>query len=102
MPTHFQLEARSWRVLVLGLLLLAAFAHTAHVCPTVQATGSGLDGSSNAPCLVCLVMQAIILVLGLTLVGLTLIPVRASAYVPPAPLRPAYRLSLFTRPPPTF
>ncbi len=103
MPTDFQLDSRSWRVLVLGLLLLLAFAHAVHVCPGfADVSGSGPGSSSSAPCLLCVAMQAIALTLVLAFVGLTLAPVRSFALIPIPPIRPAYRLSLFTRPPPTL
>lgn len=107
MLTRFQFDAKfdakSWRALVLGLLLLVAFAHAVHVCPGMaEASGSGPGSSSAAPCLLCVAMQAIALTLVFAFVGLTLAPVRSYALIPTAPVRPAYRLSLFTRPPPTF
>jgi hypothetical protein len=103
MPTRFQLDARSWRVLVLGLLLMAAFAHTVHACPLASdLTGSGAKGSAGGPCLTCLAMQAMVLAFVLAFVILDAASVRSFALLPVAPTRPAFRLGVFTRPPPTF
>ena len=103
MPKRFELDARSWRVLILGLLLLAAFAHTVHACPlAADLAGSGASGSANGPCMVCLAMQAIALVLVFAFVSFTPVQIQSFALIPIAPVRPAFRLSSFTRPPPSF
>lgn len=89
-------------MLVLGLLLLAAFAHTVHACPVASDLAGSGNGSAGAPCMVCLAMQAIALILVFVFVSLTPLPIQSFALIPIAPTRPAFRLSSFTRPPPTF
>jgi len=93
LPTRTQFDARSWRAVVLGLLLLVAFAHAVHVCPGLgDASGPSSSSSSAAPCLLCVAMQAIALILIFAFAGLTPVPVRSFACLPVPPLRPAYRL----------
>jgi hypothetical protein len=91
-------------MILLWLLLLTVAAHAAHVCgtlPTLSSGGSG-SGENSSPCLLCVTLQAAILICLVLLAGP---PVSVNWLPIPTVIgwcHPLRFRRLFVRPPPSF